>query len=277
MAESKSVFFSYAFRSLFLLAGIFGMITIGWWALVYLYAIAWPPISMDPISWHNHEIVFGFISAAIGGFLLTSVASWTGRPPVSGRRLKVLALLWLAGRMAVSLSLYLNYYVTWAIDSSYLIYLTYLFGNEVVRGKDKRNYKLIGLLVLFLLSDLLFFLEITLLIEIPPRFSIRSALMIVLLILLTIAGRIIPNFTRNWIKNHLGDNRKFPPALNNLDRMVMILTGLFSAIWIFDPYQPVAGGLAIGLGGVHAVRLSRWRGGSTLGEPLMAVLHVGYG
>jgi len=232
---------------------------------------------MDPISWHNHEIVFGFISAAIGGFLLTAVASWTNRPPVTGRRLKVLALLWLAGRMAVSLSLYLNYYVTWAIDSSYLIYLTYLFGNEVVRGKDKRNYKLIGLLVLFLISDLLFFLEITQLIEIPPRFSIRSALMIVLLILLTIAGRIIPNFTRNWIKNHLGDNRKIPPAFNNLDRAVMILTGLFSAIWIFDPFQPVIGGLAIGLGGVHAVRLSRWCGGTTFSDPLLAVLHVGYG
>src|SRR3546814_10463453 len=43
-------------------------------------------------------MLFGFVMAAIAGFVLTAVANWTGRPPISGRTLAGLALLWILGR-----------------------------------------------------------------------------------------------------------------------------------------------------------------------------------
>jgi len=39
--------------------------------------------------------------AAVAGFLLTAVATWTGRPPLSGWRLGMLVVAWLVGRLAM--------------------------------------------------------------------------------------------------------------------------------------------------------------------------------
>src|SRR5690606_25540119 len=59
------------------------------------------PAWLDPFLWHGHEMVFGFASAAIAGFLLTASPVWTGVTPVTGARLAALAGLWLAGRLAM--------------------------------------------------------------------------------------------------------------------------------------------------------------------------------
>lgn len=42
------------------------------------------------LNWHAHEMVFGFSSAILAGFLLTAVPNWTGRLPVSGTSLALL-------------------------------------------------------------------------------------------------------------------------------------------------------------------------------------------
>ena len=36
------------------------------------------PTALDPLAWHRHEMLFGFVGAVIGGFLLTAVPNWTG-------------------------------------------------------------------------------------------------------------------------------------------------------------------------------------------------------
>ncbi|WP_330447929.1 NnrS family protein (plasmid) [Paracoccus marcusii] len=38
-------------------------------------------LAFDPVSWHAHEFLFGYLGAVIAGFLLTAVSNWTGRPP----------------------------------------------------------------------------------------------------------------------------------------------------------------------------------------------------
>jgi uncharacterized protein involved in response to NO len=45
-------------------------------------------------------MLFGFVMAAVGGFLLTAIPNWTDRPPVAGSMLAVLVALWLLGRLA---------------------------------------------------------------------------------------------------------------------------------------------------------------------------------
>jgi len=48
--------------------------------------------------------LFGFVIAAIAGFLLTAIPNWTGRRPVSGAPLALLAALWLVGRISCLIS-----------------------------------------------------------------------------------------------------------------------------------------------------------------------------
>jgi len=67
--------FGYGFRPFFLAAGIAAALLVPWWAasLVWGFPLGttWPHV-----LWHGHEMLFGFIVAAIAGFLLTAVPSW---------------------------------------------------------------------------------------------------------------------------------------------------------------------------------------------------------
>ena len=93
---------SYAFRPFFLLAGLFALLGIaGWWLLLAHGVDA--PAGLPPRLRHGHEMLFGFAGAAIAGFLLTAVATWTQRPAVAGARLAVLCGFWLAARLGALL------------------------------------------------------------------------------------------------------------------------------------------------------------------------------
>src|SRR5215831_4505002 len=87
----------YAFRPMFLAAGSWAVVALALW-LATLLANLRLPTRFDPISWHIHELLFGFVMAAVAGFLLTAIPNWTGRPPVRGRGLGALAVLWVLGR-----------------------------------------------------------------------------------------------------------------------------------------------------------------------------------
>ena len=91
--------FDDAFRPFFLAAPAYAVVAvIAWlWVLSSGGAVArFLPASV----WHGHELLFGFATAALSGFLLTATPSWSGRPPLAGKRLIALVLLWLAGRVA---------------------------------------------------------------------------------------------------------------------------------------------------------------------------------
>jgi uncharacterized protein involved in response to NO len=44
----------------------------------------------DPLSWHIHEMLFGFVMAAVAGFLLTAIPNWTKAAPIRGFPLALL-------------------------------------------------------------------------------------------------------------------------------------------------------------------------------------------
>ena len=252
------------------------MISIGWWGVIYLLGVAYPPTTMDPVSWHGHEMVYGFACAVIGGFLLTAVANWTKRPPVAGLPLLLLTIAWICGRIAISLNTFIGPVVTALADLSYMVLLIILFGNEVIRAKDRRNYKVIALLILLCLFNLMFHFEYTFSLPIPPRLSIRGAIMVILLLIGTVGGRVLPNFTQNWLIKHKKESIAAPPAFGRLDLTVMVLTGVLAVGWTIDPHYKLVILGSFVIAALHAVRLSRWRGLSTVQDPLLLVLHVGY-
>jgi uncharacterized protein involved in response to NO len=59
-------------------------------AWMFIYLTGARSLSDLPASlWHAHEMVYGFISAAIAGFLLTAVPSWTRARGFAGAPLVV--------------------------------------------------------------------------------------------------------------------------------------------------------------------------------------------
>lgn len=68
-----------------------------------------------------------------------------------------------------------------------------------------------------------------------------------------------------------------PAGAGTLDRVALgtLHAGLFA--WVFVPGVSAVGPLLLVGAALNLWRLLRWRGGRTIGEPLLFILHIGYG
>ena len=96
--RAMPAFLTYGFRPFFLAAGLWSAVALTMW-IVMLDTGVMLPSRFDPLAWHVHEMLFGFVMAAIAGFLLTAIPNWTGRLPVSGGPLALLAALTVTGAL----------------------------------------------------------------------------------------------------------------------------------------------------------------------------------
>lgn len=150
--------FSFGFRPFFL----FGALWVALAMLLWLPALSGTitlPTRFDPVSWHAHEFLFGYLGAVLAGFLLTAVPNWTGRLPMVGWRLAALFALWAAGRVAVLVSGHLPSAVAPVIDLAFPLVLGGLILREIVAGRNWRNLVVLGLLAVFTLANGIFHIE----------------------------------------------------------------------------------------------------------------------
>ena len=128
----------YGFRPFFLGAGLVAVLLIPWWAASYAFGVplgtSWPPT-----LWHGHEMLFGFIVAAIAGFLLTAVPSWTGARGFAGWPLALVSGLWLLGRIAVATSRFWPLPVVATLDLAFLPALAALVSPPLVRARNRNT------------------------------------------------------------------------------------------------------------------------------------------
>jgi uncharacterized protein involved in response to NO len=95
----------YGFRLFFFLGALYSIISLLIWGGFYAGLVTPPLFMVDPVSWHAHEMIYGYAMAIVAGFLLTAVSNWTDSTPVRGFHLLVLGLLWLAGRIVMNFDL----------------------------------------------------------------------------------------------------------------------------------------------------------------------------
>lgn len=262
---------SDGFRPFFLLGALAMAGSVLAWIPVYLGGLE-IPTALSARDWHVHTMLFGGVMAIIAGFALTAVSNWTGRPPVAGRELLGLVVLWLAGRVAVSTSALIGADAAMAVDLAFPLALAAVFAREVVAAGNYRNLRVVAVVAALGLADLAFHLEARL--AGAADYSLRPAVALVLVLVLLIGGRIVPAFTRNWLTARKG--AALPAAFSRLDMASMAACGLGLAAWTAFP-DAGATAVLLGLGGaLTAVRLCRWHGLATRSEPLLLVLHIGF-
>ncbi|VAW21066.1 NnrS protein involved in response to NO [hydrothermal vent metagenome] len=271
-----SAFLSRGFRPFFFLGTVFAALIIALWVPWYL-GIIQIPSALPPISWHNHELLFGYVTAIIAGFLLTAVPNWTGRTPASGKLLALLVAIWLLGRLAISFSLFLPPLVSSLVALSFLPALIFVVGRDIIAAGNKRNLVVIIVLGALFLAQIFYHLEF--MITGDTQFGFRLALAIILVLVMLIAGRIVPNFTRNWIRRFNPGPEPMP--FGRFDAIAMLVAILALATWVVLPLLPplgatIAGLLFLGAGIIHLARLWRWQPLRVIGEPMLAVLHLAY-
>jgi len=265
-------FLSQGFRPFFLAAGLWSASALALWIVMFATGTALPS-RFDPLTWHIHEMLFGFVMAAIAGFLLTAIPNWTHRLPVRGKPLALLAGLWLLGRIACLASALVPPWIAVAADLSFPVVLVSVIAQEIVAGRNWRNLPMIAPVIVLGMANLLMHLEANG-VAVPPGLGWRLGLAAVIALISVVAGRIVPSFTRNWLAKRRGAD--LPAIHGRIDRAALgvLHAGLFG--WAFFPDFRAAGVLLL-LGAVlNLWRLMRWRGSATAAEPLLLVLHIGY-
>ncbi len=265
--------FTYGYRPFFLLAGIWASLSMVAWVAML---IGWTPgtIGFDPISWHAHEMLFGFVGAVLAGFLLTAVPNWTGRLPIIGWPLAALSLIWCIGRLAIFVGAALPAWGVALADLMFPVVLAVLIAREILAGKNWRNLVVLAMLVLFILSNLLFHITQAQSGYGAGSFGFRLGLGSTIMLIIIIGGRIVPSFTRNWMVKR--GETALPVPMNQFDKAVLLISGATLLGWSVWPYSQAVGGLAALAGVLNVIRLGRWCGLRTLAEPLLWILHVGY-
>jgi uncharacterized protein involved in response to NO len=266
----------YGFRCFFLAAGLFAGIAVFAW-LSLLHGATWPGAPLNPLFWHIHEMLFGFVMAAMAGFLLTAVPNWTGQPPLRGAGLAGLLSAWLAGRLLMACGSALSPWLVAAVDLLFPVLLTVIIMRCLIIAGNRRNYMLGVLIALFPISNGVFHLGELGILDTAQTIIYLVPHLIVLLVAI-IGGRIIPSFTANWLRLQ-GRTGQLPLTLPWLERSTLLLT-IVTGIWFWLWWPtPTWGGalLAFATMLAHASRLFYWRGWQTWSNPLLAILHIAYG
>jgi uncharacterized protein involved in response to NO len=262
---------SYGFRPFFLFGALWAALAVALWLPVLSGHITLPS-AFAPVGWHVHELVYGYVPAVVAGFLLTAIPNWTGRLPVAGTPLLALFLLWVAGRAAIFFSRSIGAPIAAAIDLLFLVALGAIVAREIIAGSNWRNLKVLGGVVLLLVGNGLFHLEAIM--RVGNGQGTRLGIGAVVLLIALIGGRIIPSFTRNWLARR--EPGRLPAQFDGFDASTMGITTFALASWVLTPDSVATALLALAAATFNVMRLCRWAGERTAGEPLVLILHVGY-
>lgn len=264
----------HPFRAFFLATGIYAVVVmLGWIAFLFLGMPI--PLGMAPVQWHSHEMLYGFVTAATAGFILTAMTNWTGAQPLQGHKLLALLLLWFVGRLAMWFGGWLPDLLVAVLDLAFLPVLGIYVARVLIAHNNRRNFVLVAVLALLFAGNLM--MQIGLITQKIGLLYLgqQHGINVITLLMVIIAGRIIPAFSRNWLRLH-GDN---PEAVKTFRSLEIFSIGsvvlLLVADWFPLPIQ-VKGVLALLAAAANGLRLVGWVGWKTTREPLLWILHLAY-
>lgn len=261
-------FWGRGFRPFFFFGALFSILSIGIWGAFYGGHGLMPPMFlMDPVSWHAHEMIYGFSMAIVAGFLLTAVANWTGGAPARQVHLAGLCALWIVGRVVMSVDLGLPLWSIIAIEALFIPALAVTLAIPLLRSRNTRNFIFLSLLSVLFACDIWFLVSMDI-------SALYVALMMILIMVSLIGGRIIPAFTVAALRRtglnvfQTGQMRMDIAALASLVAVTACLVFAKDTVWL--------GGAALFACIIHGLRMRHYHSLKALGDPLLWILHAGY-
>lgn len=274
--EQRIPVLAHPFRIFFLASAVYAVLVVAAW-LIFLSGL-WPlPLGWSPIQWHSHEMLYGFVTAAIAGFLLTAITNWTGALPLTGWRLASLVLLWLSGRVSMWLAGTLPLWLVATVNLAFLPILALYVTGVLIRFNNHRNLILIAVLTLLFVGQALMQIGLVTHDMGLTKVGKQVGFDVIILLIVIIAGRITPAFSGNWLRSH-GDHQAsqvrsyyWLEMVSIVSVLALIVTSLLSGpSWL-------QGTLALFAGISNGLRLVFWKGWLVVREPMLWILHLAYG
>jgi uncharacterized protein involved in response to NO len=261
---TRLAFASLGYRPFFLLGAAWAAIAMALW----LHALA--DANGVAVVWHAHELLYGYLPAIVAGFLLTAVPNWTERAPLTGSPLLALAALWLAGRGAIAHVAEIGAPAAAAIDVAFLAALTGIVAREIIAARDWEDAGVVVVLLVLTTGNVLFHIE-----QASGGLGTRIGVAAAVALVTLIGGRIVPAFTRNWLRAR-GTAGRMPAEFGRFDAVTTTVGVLALAGWVLAPHDGLTAAACALAAVLHTLRLARWAGERTGSEALVLILHVGY-
>lgn len=260
-------FLGRGFRPFFFLGALYSVISLVLWGGFYAGYIVPPYFMIDAVSWHAHEMIYGFSMAIVAGFLLTAVANWTGGAPTRQMHLAGLCLLWLLGRVVMHFDFGLPAWAIIAVESAFIPALALSLAIPLIRSWNKRNFIFLTLLSVLFACDLWFLLTINMA-------ALHAALMMILIMISLIGGRIIPAFTVAALRRKGIETYQTPQIKMDVAALVSLVA--VALCLVFAKGTPILG-IAAGVSClIHGLRMRHYHTLKTFDDPLVWILHAGY-
>ena len=258
------------FRPFFLGAGVVALLLVPLWVAVYSRGDNPSSYYQLGMTWHGHEMMFGYAVAVIAGFLLTAVRNWTGRDTATGNMLIALFVLWLAGRILPFFAEALPGWLIALTDLAFLPALLAALVPPLLGAQQAHNRRLLVILGLLTVANLLVHLQQLGLTQATAQLGLNMAVYLVVVLISVIVGRVLPFFTQRALNG--AQPRQWPW----LERLTIAVTIVLAVLL---PWRAVDQWLALGClaaAVLHGVRLAAWYDRRIWRVPILWVLHVGY-
>ncbi|QYJ76633.1 NnrS family protein [Shewanella sp. FJAT-52076] len=265
--ESIPPLLRLGFRPFFLLGAALSVLGVVLWVLALSGVITFEPHG-GAYWWHGHEMLFGFVTAIIAGFLLTAVQNWTGVPGLSGNKLLALVLLWLAPRLTLPITS-IPFELVMVMDLAFLPAVALTLGHSVAKVKQWRNLVFVPMLLLMASLNALSYLALTDGNGMLAQKALQGAALVVIMIVALLGGRVIPFFTERASSYQRKTNLWYLDAGTFISLLMLIGTLIFDLTAL---QRPVAAVAAI----IILLRWHRWGWRHTFSVPLLWSLHLSY-
>lgn len=265
--------FAFGFRPFFLFTGIWALVGVGVW-IHALHGGPLPEGPMPPQLWHGHEMIAGFIGAALAGFMLTASPNWTRRPGYAGTPLKIMVAFYVLARLALLPGSPLTPAAASVIGLLPVPVVLLMLLPALLKANRLRLYGPPMLLAVFWVGDVLMLGDVAGWFDNTFATGELLALDTALAMVGLVGGRVVPSFTVNALRRH-----GFLAVLNPLpgvDQAAVIALLAVLAVDLVLPDSALAGAIALIAAVLVLLRLSRWYGLRTLGQPIVWVLHLAY-
>jgi len=263
----KFAFLHLGFRPFFIGASIFAIIAMLLWMGIYNFA--WDIQVYPSITWHAHEMIFGYSIAVIAGFLLTAIKNWTGKQTLDGYPLLLLFLLWAVTRILPFIGVPIS--VIAVSDNLFLLLLTVAVFWPFFTTQSWKNLIFVAVILLFLASNIVFYLGMLDIVSNGTYYGLYSGLYLIITLILIMGRRVIPFF----IEKGVG----YPVQLKNwswVDKSNLLIFILFCIADLFDSNSYTTAGLA-GLSAlINSIRLAGWHTKGIWNKSLLWILYVAY-
>jgi uncharacterized protein involved in response to NO len=263
--------FTLGFRGFFLLAGLSALVFIAMSKVLLLEIAHGLPLHayFSPALWHGHEMLFGYSTAVVAGFLLIWIKQYGG-VRITARQAAALCLLWLYGRILPFYGGLLPDGLIAAVDLAFLPALAYCALRPLlVRGNYQSLPVLLPLVLLMLANAAIHGQHLGVSAQ-GETWGMQLALAVLVVSIVVVAGPGLPVLVERSLAGALCLRS---PVLDGLAAIATLAVFVCRLSGICGAGLALAAVAALA---VNGIRLAGWYDRRIWFVPILWVLYAGY-